>query len=215
MGHAEQAMKELDAEIAVGHLYEGIVVDDPGSVGIGIQIRLVDQDKSFGPMPWPARAWSPTSYIASAPVWTGFSYGANWSNFGSGYQTGQYWKDDSGIVHLHGLITRSGGFIGGETMLTLPVGFRPTGQEIFACDGEGCIIRVDILTNGVVQLIGPSVGTAGAFWVSMNGITFDSGVPIAAPAPPAILMPSRGDRALFIRSDQGLYWCVAWWPYDD
>lgn len=38
--------------------------------------------------------------------------------------------------------------------------------------------------------------------------------PMPWPGPRGTLYPSRGDRCLITISDDDLYWCIAWWPYD-
>lgn len=49
-------LKEHDLELAAGQLYEGIVVNTLVDPSDGVLIRLADQDKAFGPMPWMERA---------------------------------------------------------------------------------------------------------------------------------------------------------------
>lgn len=49
-------LRQYDLDLATGQLYEGIVVNNPADPSEGLRVRLPDQDKSFGPMPWPERA---------------------------------------------------------------------------------------------------------------------------------------------------------------
>lgn len=56
MSDLHEQLKKQEEDLVTGQLYEGIVVATITNPGLGVQIRLPDQDKSFGPMPWPERA---------------------------------------------------------------------------------------------------------------------------------------------------------------
>jgi hypothetical protein len=101
-----------------------------------------------------------------APGQPGF--GAGWSNPVAGETTVAFFKDPFGVVHLKGHAIRSGG---GNTVFTLPAGYRPSEIACFS------IARGDvgpppvpgvlcIFTTGVVE----QVSGTGA-WL-LNGITF-------------------------------------------
>lgn len=131
--------------------------------------------------------------VNKSPVWNNVTvFGGAWGNNGGGYQTAQYWKDPFGMVHLRGLILRTGTYVLNEAVLNLPVGYRPASIELFNVVGNQIIQRIDVSTNGDVITAGvvPWVGTsAGSAWyLSLSGITYDSGsLPtVAATSPPYI-----------------------------
>lgn len=75
-----------------------------------------------------------------------------------------YYKDAGGIVHLRGFI-KSGTV--GSPIFTLPAGYRPTREEVFACSSNDSFGRVDVTPAGSVTLIIGSNLNA-----SLDGITF-------------------------------------------
>jgi hypothetical protein len=97
--------------------------------------------------------------------WTNATYTNGWASYGSPFSPARYIKDDLGVVHLDGLI--AGGTIAAGAF-TLPVGFRPAYQQIYAavCN-PNAIGRLDILTNGTVI---PNTGSN--VWWSLAGVTF-------------------------------------------
>jgi hypothetical protein len=52
-------------------------------------------------------------------------------------------------------------------MFTLPTGYRPAEQMLFFALSNQALGRVDVLTNGQVQIL---VGNAA--WVALDGLTF-------------------------------------------
>lgn len=52
-------LREYDLDLAAGQLYEGIITNSPADPSEGVLVRLPDQDKQFGPMPWSERASVP------------------------------------------------------------------------------------------------------------------------------------------------------------
>ena len=92
-----------------------------------------------------------------------------WTNFSTsgGYQGASYWKDKNGMVHLTGLI-KGGTTTNATVLFTLPVGYRPSAQQIFLCHGSTKYVRVDVQANGNV------IGNANldATWTSLAGISF-------------------------------------------
>ncbi len=104
------------------------------------------------------------------PAFTGVTFNTGWANytagFGGPWANVQYLKDSMGFVHIHGLCYRASGV--NTVMFTLPAGFRPAGQQIFAVDSAGGHARVDVNTNGDTSITGGTPGT----WVSVSGITF-------------------------------------------
>ncbi len=108
-----------------------------------------------------------TSYFKD-PVLTTPTFSANWSNVGGVYQTAQYYIDSTGIVHLEGSIKKSIAGVAGETIFTLPVGYRPSAQLSFPVDANGAYGKIDVKANGTVVY---QVGTA-TVSISLSGITF-------------------------------------------
>lgn len=92
-----------------------------------------------------------------------------WENYSSTgfYAPAGYWKDSCGVVHLTGMI-KGGAIAAGTTLFTLPEGYRPGGQELFATVSVNLPARVDVAKNGNVYI--QSGGNAG--WLSLCGISF-------------------------------------------
>lgn len=91
----------------------------------------------------------------------------SWTNYDSGAnaQAG-YWKDIQGQVHIRGLIAN--GTPGAASVaFTLPEGYRPPAQEIFATVGNNAFAAVYVQTDGdVIIYVGSTT------WTSLAGITF-------------------------------------------
>ncbi len=101
-------------------------------------------------------------------AWAVLSYSNGWSDFGGGYQAGQYSKDGTGRVWLRGII-KGGTLTGGTTILTLPSGFRPlvkTAAPILATlpsptyqndsvniNTDGTVVLSDSITTGAGSVI--------------------------------------------------------------
>jgi len=94
---------------------------------------------------------------------TAISLNTNWVNWGSGYAS-LHARRAMGICVVSGLITKSIGVVGGETVATLPEGFRPImGKEDIITKGETGMGEMDILTSGEMNfLAGGTAGGAGA-----------------------------------------------------
>jgi hypothetical protein len=98
-------------------------------------------------------------------TWIAPTFGTNWGNFGSGYNTAGYYRDGDGIVHLRGLVT-GGSYSDTATLFTLPAGFRPGGRCLFSINSNNAHGRLDITSDGrVIPYIGSS-------WISLDGISF-------------------------------------------
>jgi len=101
---------------------------------------------------------------------TAYAYSNNWVDYdgGSTFETGAYYKDNAGRVHLRGLIKRGSGTpTPGETMVTLPTGYRPARRLMFftATDTGGA--RVEITSSGTVLYIQGGYG-----FLSLEGLSF-------------------------------------------
>jgi transcription termination factor Rho len=88
----------------------------------------------------------------------------SWTNFGGGYNTAGYYKDQLGFVHLKGMLT--GGVLN-TAAFTLPVGFRPAARNIYPAMANFLFAVAFVDTNGDVNLFQGS----NAFF-SIDGITF-------------------------------------------
>ena len=86
---------------------------------------------------------------------------------GAPFGVAAFFKDFSGVIHLKGLIKKSSAVASQEAMFTLPTGYRPAEQMLFFALSNQALGRVDVLTNGQVQIL---VGNAA--WVALDGLTF-------------------------------------------
>ncbi len=97
--------------------------------------------------------------------WISMTLTTGWVNFGS---TARYMKDSLGFVHLRGRPQRTSG--SSAIIATLPVGYRPTDERVFAVDSANAYGRININSDGSVHL---EIGTATS-WASLDGIYFDT-----------------------------------------
>lgn len=107
-----------------------------------------------------------TPLVGTTPAWITPTLAGAWTNYGAPFGTPGYMKDALGFVHLKGLV-KSGAV--GSTIFTLPAGYRPAEQLIFAGLGDGAVVRVDVLANGVVQY---GLGAATSTYTSLQNIYF-------------------------------------------
>ncbi len=104
----------------------------------------------------------------SEEAWIVPAFMNGWINFNTTHNPAGYFKDSLGIVHLRGLVKNG---TNNTTIFTLPVGYRPSYQELQAVQtNPNTIGRVDILADGQVTVVSGSNG-----WVSLDGITFRAG----------------------------------------
>lgn len=97
--------------------------------------------------------------------WKSLSYtnsgGTTWTDYGGGWQVGQY-KKVGDLVFVRGLGKRTAG--SGATIATLPSGYRPASySQLFVTLTDGGVGRIDVGTGGDMSLV---AGTAG--WVALN-----------------------------------------------
>jgi len=110
-----------------------------------------------------------------------------WQNFGSGFATAAFYKDQTGIVRFKGLVQTSA--LSGQSspavrpIFRLPAGYRPDTERVFASVGrntsgqEVAAGRVDVQPNGIVALVqdcdanGTNCSANGGY-VSLDGISF-------------------------------------------
>jgi len=82
----------------------------------------------------------------------------------SPYGDAGYYKDESGIVRLKGLI-KSGTI--GQTAFTLPIGYRPDTTLIFSVSSGGAYATLRVNSDGTVV---PYTGANTYF--SLDGVSF-------------------------------------------
>ena len=90
-------------------------------------------------------------YPGSVGTWTSPTLQNGWVNYGSGWTNLQYTKAADGVVTVRGLV-KSGTTTGGTTIATLPSGYLPPAQELFATtsttSSADVFGRVDVTTGG-------------------------------------------------------------------
>lgn len=81
-----------------------------------------------------------------------------WVNYSTPTYAGARYRRKNGIVYVQGLV-KSGTLNAAGGAFTLPVGFRPTAQLLFASvEGTNGHGRLDVLSSGVVQPVSGSNG---------------------------------------------------------
>jgi hypothetical protein len=94
-----------------------------------------------------------------------------WTNYAApSFNAAAFYKDPWGIVHVRGLVRQAqSGIIppACSNIFTLPAGYRPAREEIFAATSADAFGSVRVLTNGAVNM---TVGNG--VWISLDGISF-------------------------------------------
>lgn len=86
----------------------------------------------------------------------------SWVNFAGGFADASFRKDDAGLVYLKGMV-KSGTVL--SNIFTLPAGYRPAENMIFAVTSADAFGRITIATNGnVKQDVGVNT------WIELNSI---------------------------------------------
>lgn len=109
-------------------------------------------------------------------VWFALALGAAWQQY-PGFEAAAFRKVDD-IVEVRGLIRRSSGSPAtGETLFTLPTGYRPPATTVLfaALDGGAVpgVSRVDIATTGVCTWVAGTAANA-ALYLSLTPIRFST-----------------------------------------
>jgi collagen triple helix repeat protein len=98
-----------------------------------------------------------------------------WSNYPGNFNPASFYKDPWGTVHVRGLV-RATGFFGpvchgaGIPIFTLPDGYKPAHEEIFAVASADAFGEARVQANGyVVAYVGSET------WFSLDGISFKAG----------------------------------------
>lgn len=127
---------------------------------------------------------SPATNDNTDGTWIAPTLANGWINYGSGFSDAKYMRKN-GIVYLKGLI--KSGTVGTATpFFTLPVGYRPADQKLFAALNGGVVsgaasagtahthttantaARVNVMPSGQVNL----EGTGTNVFVSLDGISY-------------------------------------------
>lgn len=114
-----------------------------------------------------APAISDPAITGSTGAWTALTLNTagNWASFGGAYAMPAY-KKVGDLVFLRGLVVRSSG---ADTLIaTLPSGYRPLADQLFATAGDNALARIDVETDGEMRL---QAGTAAAY-LSLDTISF-------------------------------------------
>lgn len=98
-------------------------------------------------------------------AFTGVTFLNSWANFGSGFATAAYFKDNFGIVHIKGFVANGSSY--DAVIFTLPVGYRPSESIRFSIVSANAFGVLNIATNGNVSMV---VGST--TWASLDGVTF-------------------------------------------
>lgn len=105
-------------------------------------------------------------FNASEEAWIAPTLINSWSNHSASYASAGYYKDNSDVVRLRGLIK---GGSAGSNMFVLPTGYRPSSREVFLvfCGVMMMTARIDVDSSGIVQFV-----TGSNDYVSLSGISF-------------------------------------------
>jgi hypothetical protein len=115
-----------------------------------------------------------------------------WRNYGSGFATAAFYKDQLGIVHLRGLVAISSStsslFFQSNNpafaaFFRLPAGYRPSNVRVFPSEGRGggqldvAASRIDVQPDGLVVLEQDCSSdfescSADGEYVTLEGISF-------------------------------------------
>ncbi len=101
-------------------------------------------------------------------IWEPLVLENNWRNYEQGYSRASYTKTSEGIILIKGLVQRTGTAVVGETIATLPVGYRPDNALLFGTQASGAASRIDISPAGGI-IAGPGTN---AGWTSLETVRF-------------------------------------------
>lgn len=156
-------VKESYAQLAAFRVAGGngpaitITAGPPSQVLIDSDVDTLQIDAGTTIVLHPINATVPGG--TAAETWHTASLNANWSEFvPATYGHVQYKLLPDGHVHLRGIASRGTG--AGTAIFTLPAGYRPTSQLLFACSaGSGTAVGdVRVGTDGVVTAPNTAVG---------------------------------------------------------
>jgi hypothetical protein len=100
------------------------------------------------------------------------SFASGWRPYPSGTPTTFFtpsFRKINGVVHLRGLVEKTSAISAGETIFTLPVGYRPDGfnHAFVVVTSPNAIGRVDVAASGAV-----TAQLGSNLWISLDTIRF-------------------------------------------
>lgn len=92
----------------------------------------------------------------------------DWGPWGdANFRDARFWRDAHGVVRLEGLAKNANA--ASLNVFALPVGFRPSKNLIFICQGSGGVIEVRVsASDGVVTVVNPTLNG----WHSLSNVSF-------------------------------------------
>jgi hypothetical protein len=117
-------------------------------------------------LPWMAYFSSLTKFLSKPTVFA-LPFAATWANYSTAHSQASYYKDSNGRVFLSGLIAKTGVAVLGETIATLPAGFRPALIENFPTNAGGAFGNVYIDSAGIIHY-----QTGSTVFMSLSCISF-------------------------------------------
>lgn len=79
--------------------------------------------------------------------WQNVTFENSWTDYGSGFETCQYYKDKTGIVHIKGVVS---GAAASTVIFTLPAGCRPAAKRLFVVNGNDGFTSIEVGADGTV-----------------------------------------------------------------
>lgn len=139
---------------------------------VGMRQRIERLERALAKAPEAADSW----HLVGDPGEPAFQN--TWAQYPGGgtIAPGSFKKDELGRVRLRGLVRKGGGagsWVGFETLFVLPVGYRPTHEEIFIAQSNSLYWQVRVLASGVVQVGDNGGATNPILWASLAGISFE------------------------------------------
>lgn len=92
------------------------------------------------------------------------AFANSWVNYGGTNSTAAFMKDSMGFVHIKGTVKNG---TEGESVFTLPVGYRPDTSQIFPAFSNNAVSWISIASTGTVSSVGGNNASR-----SLCGITF-------------------------------------------
>ncbi|MGH9276518.1 MAG: glycosyl hydrolase family 28-related protein [Acidimicrobiales bacterium] len=105
--------------------------------------------------------------VAGSDAVANASFVNGWANYGMGFGPATYYRDAAARVHLAGVV-RPGTTTPDTAIFTLPVGYRPISDGLFAAATSDGVVNLRVKAGGDVTLAGGTVST----FVSLDGISF-------------------------------------------
>lgn len=138
----------------------------PANVGQRVRVEGVGGDKYIADVMGPVYV----DQVVSVEGWREIGAAGNpafqgtWVNFGSGYATAAFRKEENDVVRLRGMV-KSG--VVGTSIFLLPAGYRPAERLLFDTQSNSAVGRIDVIEDGRVDVL-----TGNNAWISLSGITF-------------------------------------------